>query len=365
MEKYDKIFENLFVLEMTNNHMGSLDRAKQIVIQHGQIVRFNNIKAAIKLQFRNVNTFVHKDFRDRKDIKYIARTIETDMNENDYEKLVKYIKKSGCIPMATPFDEYSVDMCVRFNLPIIKVASADSNDWILLNKIASTKKPVIVSLGGLPLKDIDDLVTFFENRNIPLALNHCIATYPTQAHELELNQISFLKDRYPNHVIGLSTHENGDSAKSMLISYSKGARLWEKHIDIITDGNTISSYSSSPEQIDSWFKSYYEAKVMNGNSEFERYIPTEKEISWLDNYTRGVYFNRDMCAGEKIKKDDIYLAIPIQKMQISCRELILDEDFNFTVRVDCKKDEPILINKINSPYSNDNKLKELLLTRGI
>ena len=57
------IFENLFVLEMTNNHQGNLERGLQIVREHSRAVRFNNVRAAIKLQFRDVDNFVHKDFR--------------------------------------------------------------------------------------------------------------------------------------------------------------------------------------------------------------------------------------------------------------------------------------------------------------
>ncbi len=107
------------------------------------------------------------------------------------------IRESGCIPMATPFDEESVDLCVELGLPIIKIASSDINDWILIEKIADHGKPVIVSTGGSSLKDMDDLVTFFENRNIPLAINHCVSLYPTEDHELELNQIDFLREPLP------------------------------------------------------------------------------------------------------------------------------------------------------------------------
>ncbi|MGA3007051.1 MAG: N-acetylneuraminic acid synthase, partial [Opitutaceae bacterium] len=62
------IFENLFVLEMTNNHQGNLERGLKIVHEHSRVVRFNNVRAAIKLQFRDVKNFVHKDFQTRKDI---------------------------------------------------------------------------------------------------------------------------------------------------------------------------------------------------------------------------------------------------------------------------------------------------------
>jgi len=59
------------------------------------------------------------------------------------------------------------------------------------------EKAVIVSTGGSSLKDIDDLVTFFDNRHIPLAINHCVSLYPSEDCDIELNQIDFLRNRYP------------------------------------------------------------------------------------------------------------------------------------------------------------------------
>ena len=132
----NKIFEDLFVLEMTNNHLGSLERGIKIIDQFSKVIKFNNVKAAIKLQFRNVDEFIHKDYINRNDIRYIRRTKETYLSNENYKILVNHIKKCGLIPMATPFDESSVDFCESLNLPIIKVASADNNDWILLKKIA-------------------------------------------------------------------------------------------------------------------------------------------------------------------------------------------------------------------------------------
>jgi len=95
-----------------------------------------------------------------------------------------------------------------------------------LSKNCHQQKPVIVSTGGSSLKDLDDLVLFFENRNIPLAINHCVSIYPSEDYELELNQIDYLSNRYPNHVIGFSTHEFTDWTTSIIIAYSKGARTF-------------------------------------------------------------------------------------------------------------------------------------------
>ncbi len=204
------IFENLFILELANNHWGRLDRGLRIVNDFAQVVRFNNIRAAIKLQFRDVDHFIHKDFHGREDIRYIKKTQATRLSKAEYRTLVRAITERNCIPMATAFDEASVDLCEELDLPLIKIASSDINDWFLIERIAETRKPVIVSTGGSTQKDIDDMVTFFANRNIPLAINHCVSIYPSEDDELELNQIDFLRQRYPHNVIGLSTHEYHD-----------------------------------------------------------------------------------------------------------------------------------------------------------
>ncbi len=358
----NNIFEDLFVLELANNHWGKIERGKKIITDFSRIIRFNNIKAAIKLQFRDVDNFIHKDFKNREDIRYIKKTIATKMSQDDYSILVDTVRKAGCITMSTPFDESSVTMCENLGIQILKIASSDLNDWVLIERIAKTRKPVIVSTGGSSLKDIDDLVTFFENRNIPLAINHCVSIYPSKKEELELNQIDFLKNRYPNHVIGFSTHETNDDIESaMLMAYAKGARTFERHIDIISDDHEISPYCSSPIDFDKWVKAFIKAKKICGSSWHEKRISPEKEIQYLDALVRGVYAKRDFKAGDILTDKDIYLAIPLQKGQISCRELMSGE----TLLHDIKKDEPIKIDDIDSPYAYDMDLKEKIYKRGL
>ena len=118
------------------------------------------------------------------------------------------------------------------------------------------KKPTIISTGGTSEKDLDDVVKFFENRNIPLAINHCVSLYPSEDEDLNLNQIDYMVNRYPNNVIGFSTHEYHDWSSSVMISYAKGVRTWERHIDIDYNDVTVSKYCSIPDQVDQWFKSF-------------------------------------------------------------------------------------------------------------
>lgn len=355
------IFEDLFVLELANNHLGDVERGLKIISEFSQVVRFNNVRATIKLQFRDVDNFIHRGFRDRADLRYVKKTKETKLSDEEYSILVKAIRQAGLIATATPFDERSVDLCSNLGIPIIKLASSDLNDWVLIEKIAKTKKPVIVSTGGSSLKDMDDVVTFFANRNIPLGINHCVSIYPSEDSELELNQIDFLKNRYPRNTIGFSTHEYSDWTHSMLIAYAKGARMFERHIDIQTDGMEVSPYCSLPLQIDQWFKAFQKAKEMCGAPGTQKRIPPKKEIEYLDALVRGVYAKTDLSAGHLLTDEDVYLAIPLQQGQLSCRELMRGEVLLNAI----KKDSPIKIDDIESPYSHIPSLRQTIYKRGL
>lgn len=364
-QKDKSLFENLFVLELANNHWGRVERGLKIIRDHAAVVRYNNVKAAIKLQFRDVNEFIHPEFKGNTELRYVKKTEDTRLSGEDFGRMVEEIKNLGCIPMATPFDEASVDLCVDFDMPLIKIASSDMNDWVLIEKIASTRRPAIVSTGGASEKDLDDLVHFFEKRDIPLAINHCVSLYPSEDSELELDQIDYLKSRYQNHVVGLSTHEYNDWHSSMLISYGKGARTWERHIDIDYEGVAVSSYCSLPHQCDAWFKAFHKAKEFCGGRSQSRRVISKKETEYLDALVRGVYARYELEPGYVFNKDnierDFYLAIPLRKGQLSCREVMNGEKLLNGI----KADEPLTINHIDGPYSENEGLRNLILDRGL
>ncbi len=357
----NEIFNELFVLELANNHLGNLERGLKIIQDVSKVVRYNGIKAAIKLQYRDVDNFIHKDFRNRTDIRYIKKTMDTRLTPDAYGALVEATRQNGCLRMATPFDEASVDLCQAQDVDIIKLASSDLNDWMLIERIAKTRKPVIASTGGSTLKDLDDLVKFFSNRSIPLALNHCVSLYPTEDRDLQMNQVDFLVRRYPGHVIGFSTHEYRDWTSSMVIAYSKGARTFERHVDIDMDGAAVSPYCSRPEDLDRWFKAFLKTKEMCGAPGSEKRMPLEKEIRYLDDLVRGVYARNELSTGHALTDDDVYLAIPLQKGQISCRELMRGE----VLTQPCPKDAPISIDMFDNPYSKNESLRALIEKRGL
>lgn len=356
----DDIFENLFVLELANNHWGSVERGVNIIRAYGQVVRFNGVRAAMKLQFRDVDQFVHPDYRDRADIRYIKKTLDTQLSWEQLNGLVEEARRWNMIAMATPFDETSVDKCVEFGVQIIKLASSDIKDWLLIEKIAKTRKPVIMSTGGSSLKDLDDVVGFFNKRNIPLAINHCVSMYPTEDHELEINQIDFLINRYPDNVIGFSTHEYHDWKTSIIIAYAKGARTFERHVDIEEGGVAVSPYCSLPTQVDAWFKAFLKAQEMCGAPGTAKRRPPEKEVRYLDALVRGVYAKVDLPVGARLNDENVFLAIPLLKGQMSCRELMRDEILQAAVPAG----KPVMFEFLDSPYTADTEMAAMIKARG-
>ncbi|HEY1560528.1 MAG TPA: N-acetylneuraminate synthase family protein [Caulobacteraceae bacterium] len=356
-----EIFDELFVLELANNHWGSLGRGLKIIADFGLVVRSNKVKAAVKLQFRDVDTFIHRDHRHRQDVRYIKKTLTTKLSWEDLGAMVEAVRAAGMITMTTAFDELSVDKAEYFGVEILKIASSDIRDRRLLRKIASTGKPVIASTGGSSLRDMDELVEFFRERSIPFALNHCVSIYPSEDNELDLNQIDFLRVRYPDITVGFSTHEMTDWSSSMLIAYGKGARTFERHVDIDFEGVPVSPYCTRPREADIWFKAFRKAQEMCGGSGDRKRVPPEKEVHYLDQLVRGVYVRRDLPAGHILNEDDIYMAVPLNRGQISVREFTGGERLKTSVF----RDEPIYLRDIDSDYARDLVLQRLVQDRGV
>ena len=354
MHRQNAPFTELFVLELANNHWGSVERGKEIIKAHSRVVRKHKVKAAIKLQFRDVPTFVHKDFRESQE-RYVAKTVKTELSKQELGILVESIRSQSLLAAATPFDETSVAWCDEFDLDFIKVASSDVNDWPLLEKIVEIKKPVIASTGGASEVDLDNLVKFFQRRGIPLAINHCVSQYPTDDSDLQLNEIDYLRRRYPNHVVGLSTHEYRDWQASMFISYAKGARTWERHIDITGDGYSLSPYCSLPKDTAIWFDAYHKAREMCGLGGNERRNIHAKESDYLLKLVRGIYARRNLPTGYVINHDsfneDFYLAIPLQDGQASVRDVLN----GLEITAEVPQDQPLMESVLKTVFKGENR----------
>lgn len=311
----------LFVLEMANNHMGDVKHGLKIIRDSYQVTKNFNFHFAFKFQYRDIaGTFIHPDYKNRMDIKYVKRFSETKLNPQDFLTLKKEIEKLGYISICTPFDEPSVDLIEKHNYSIIKIGSCSFTDWPLLERIAKTDKPIIVSTGGAALENIDKVISFLRNRDKTFAIMHCVGEYPTKEENLQLNQITLLKSRYPNIVIGFSTHEEPDNYFPVQFAIAKGARIFERHVAIKSDKYEINAYSSTPEQIENWLKSAQRALKIAGVTE-KKAPHSEKEMADIRQFQRGVFTKEPLKKGELINIKNVFFAFPNEPSQLVANDL--------------------------------------------
>ena len=147
-------FNNLFTFEMANNHQGSVTHGKRIINAMADLKDKFGIRAAIKFQFRDLDTFIHPDHLSDKENKHIPRFLSTRLSDVEFKELILEAKRRGLITMCTPFDEISVDKILNLGIEIVKVASCSATDWPLLEKLpepASRSSPLP---GDCPLKKL-------------------------------------------------------------------------------------------------------------------------------------------------------------------------------------------------------------------
>ncbi len=333
----------LFIFEMANNHMGDVDHGIKMIREFGTISKRFPFRFAFKFQLRTIPDFIHPDYRDRLDIKYVKRFTETALSKADFALLQQEVKNWGLLAICTPFDEQAVRDVDEMGFDVIKIASCSFTDWPLLEQISLTARPVIASTAGSVLSEIDNVVSFFAHRSRDLAVMHCVGEYPTRNDNLQLNQIDLLKARYLDTAVGFSTHEEPDNLQSIRLAVAKGAMVFEKHVAVVTPEYPRNAYSSTPEEIAGWLQAAEEAFEMCGVSG-ERHSFSEKEQADLRQFKRGAFLKNDIKKGESITSEDCYYAFPNQTGQLLANNM--SKYILYNAAVDIEKDCPLLENEV-------------------
>ena len=152
-------------------------------------------------------------------------------------------KKKKILLFSSPFSPKDVDFLEKLNCPAYKIASAEITDIPLIERVARTNKPVIISLGLAIESDIDFVEkTLKKNFCKNYMYLKCTATYPSNFNQLNLMSINFLKKKY-NCQIGFSDHTIGSLAPISAVAI--GARMIEKHIKLDNEKKTIDSFFST------------------------------------------------------------------------------------------------------------------------
>lgn len=224
--------EPFVIAEVGQNHQGDLKIAREFI----RIFAFEGAHA-VKFQTRNNRYLFSEDayaapyesenaFADT----YGAHREKLELNPEWLPILMDDCRKAGVKFMSTPFDEPSLDLLVKLDVDILKVASFDLGNLPLINRIGKTGKPVVISVGGGKADQIRSSVDVLLKHNQEVAVLHCVSEYPTEYNRLGLSNITTLIKEFPQCVIGSSDHFNG--TLSGPVAYMMGARVFEKHVTL-------------------------------------------------------------------------------------------------------------------------------------
>jgi pseudaminic acid synthase len=319
------------IAEMSGNHNQSLDKALEIVRE-----AYRCGADAVKLQTYTPDTmtinstgglFTITD----KDSLWYGRDLYELYGEaytpwEWHQQIFDLANELGIIIFSTPFDETSVDFLESLNVPAYKIASFENTDWPLLKKVAKTKKPVIISLGGATLSNISESISVLrENGCEDLIVLKCTSTYPATPETTNLKTIPHLRDMFDCHV-GLSDHTLGVGVA--IASVSLGVSVIEKHFTLDrSEGGVDSAFSIEPAELKYLVEET--AKVHDALGVIN-YGILDSEKSSL-RFKRSIYVVEDINEGEILTKENIKIIRPGDGLETKYFDIVLGKKAKFPI----------------------------------
>ena len=226
------------IAELGSNHNGDMDLARELIVQAKEAgadcVKFqswNKNSIFSKKKFDD-NYFISDDYRDRDDYTLEEIVDKYSISEQELLEMKKFCDDVGMDCTSTPFSRKEVDFLVEeMKAPFIKVASMDVNNYPFLDYLARKGRPVVLSTGLSELYEIDHAVKTIERAgNSQIIILHCVATYPPENKDINLNNIKTLMSMYDNYPIGFSDHSLGTAIP--LAAVGLGVCMIEKHFTL-------------------------------------------------------------------------------------------------------------------------------------
>ena len=327
------------IAEIGVNHNGSLKNAKKL-IDHA-----SNAKADyVKFQSYVTNDLVHhkaalaqyqKKTGNKNQFNLLKR-FELDFDQQ--KELLKYSQKKKIKFLSSPFDIKSCQNLKKLGLSTVKIASGETTNYPLLEKISQYFNEIFLSTGMASLNEIKEAIKILKkNKKKKLTIMHCTSMYPTNLNKVNL--LFFEKLKLLGHDLGFSDHTIGNIAGQVSLAY--GVSLIEKHI-------TLSKRLKGPDHISSMepneFKSYVDtlrqAKLIFGN---EKFVRTNEELRNKKVIRKSIFASRNINKNEKLSIDNICTKRPEVFLPANNWYKILGKKAKRKI----KKDEPILRNLIS------------------
>lgn len=220
------------IAEIGHNHQGNLETAKEL---------FRAAKEcgvdAVKLQKRDNRSLYTREMYNKPyenensfGATYGEHREFLEFGVPEYKELQRYARELGLAFFATAFDFRSADFLAELNTPAFKIASGDLRNIPLLKYVAAFQKPVIMSTGGGTIEDVQRAYDAVMPINSQLAILQCTAGYPCAFEEMNMRVITSFRERFPDVVVGLSSHDSGIAM--VVAAYVLGARIVEKHFTL-------------------------------------------------------------------------------------------------------------------------------------
>lgn len=234
IKNFDKPY---IIAEIGANHNGDMDLALKLIdkaVEAGaDCAKFQSwTKDSIfSRQVYEENLFLADDYRNRDDFTLEEIVEEFSFGKQEFKKIKKYCDDNeidfGCTPFSKDETDFLVD---ELEIPFVKVASMDLNNYPFLEYIASKNVPVILSTGLAEISEIDEAVRTIEKYHNQIILLHCVSNYPPLDEDVNLRNITMLQDYYKPYSVGFSDHTIG--IEIPLASVALGSSVIEKHFTL-------------------------------------------------------------------------------------------------------------------------------------
>ena len=301
--------EPAYVLaEIGHNHQGDLEKAKALV----HAAKECGVDA-VKLQKRDNRRLFTQAYYDAPydnensfGATYGEHREALELGQADWFELSRYAREEGLAFVAAAFDEPSADFLAELGVDAFKLASGDLLNVPFLRYVAAFGKPLFLSTGGGTTEDIDRAVEAIVPLNAQLCVLHCTASYPAEVEDLNLSVIATLKERYPEHVIGLSDHHNGIAMAP--VAFMLGARAFEKHFTLNHAWKgTDHAYSLMPDGMRRFVRDLHRVPDALGDG-VKRRLPSEERP--LEKMGKKLVAARDLPDGHVLAPGDLEARSP-------------------------------------------------------
>ncbi len=311
---YNKIKKNnspYIIAEIGVNHECSIKKAKNLILLAkkggAHAAKFQTYKA---VTLAKLNSQAYWDTTKEKTKSQFELFSKFDrFNEKDYRILAKFCKKNKIDFLSTPFDLDSVKILNPL-VPAFKISSSDITNFPLLDKIAKTKKPTLLSTGASTLEEIKNAVNILKKGSNKITVMHCILNYPTHDVDANLAMISSLKKEYPEYVIGYSDHTLPKNQMfNLTTAYILGAKVIEKHFtsNKKTKGNDH-YHSMDKNDLKLLVNNLNRAKKIVGN--FKKKTFLKSEFNSRKYARRSIVIKNNLKKGKIIKENDLITLRP-------------------------------------------------------